>query len=104
MGIHAEYVTEISKVLCEEFPAIRNLLSRIYFRNFCDRLAMVFLPRFLDAVTRCKRVNEMAAQQLLLDLHDRYFKFVNRAVEKADMMLKLLGTPVSYLAASFHDM
>ena len=39
MGIHAEYVTEISKVLCEEFPA------------------------------RCKRVNEMAAQQLLLDLH-----------------------------------
>ena len=66
---HAEYVTEISKVLCEEFPAIRNLLSRIYFRNFCDRLAMVFLPRFLDAVTRCKRVNEMAAQQLLLDLH-----------------------------------
>ena len=23
-------------------------------------------------------------------------KFINRAVEKADMMLKLLGTPVSY--------
>lgn len=37
-------------------------------------------------------------------MNDRYFKFVNRAVEKADMMLKLLGTPVSYLAASFHDM
>ena len=36
-------------------------------------------------------------------MNDRYFKFVNRAVEKADMMLKLLGTP-SYLAASFHDM
>ena len=128
IGDQSKYVTEISKVLCEEFPAIRNLLSRIYFRNFCDRLAMVFLPRFLDAVTRCKRVNEMAAQQLLLDLHSlknlflklptvgqnetdefkyvippTYFKFVNRAVEKADMMLKLLGTPVSYLAASFHD-
>ena len=37
-------------------------------------------------------------------MNDRYFKFVNRAVEKADMMLKLLGTPVSYLAASFHDL
>lgn len=37
-------------------------------------------------------------------MKSRYFKFVNRAVEKADMMLKLLGTPVSYLAASFHDM
>ena len=37
-------------------------------------------------------------------MNGRYFKFVNRAVEKADMMLKLLGTPVSYLAASFHDM
>ena len=62
-------MSEISAVLCEEFPCIRNLLSRIYYRNFCDRMAMLFLPRFLDAVARCKRVNEMAAQQLLLDLH-----------------------------------
>ena len=34
----------------------------------------------------------------------RYNKFINRAVEKADMMLKLLGTPVSYLASSIHNM
>ncbi|KAK8798110.1 hypothetical protein WA171_005635 [Blastocystis sp. BT1] len=128
IGDQSKYVSDISTVLCEEFPSIRNLLSRIYYRNFCDRLAMMFLPRFLDTVTRCKRVNEMAAQQLLLDLHSlknlflklptinqnetdefkyvippTYFKFVTRAVEKADMMLKLLGTPVTYLAASFHD-
>ena len=31
-------------------------------------------------------------------------KFINRAVEKADMMLKLLGTPVSYLASSMRNM
>ena len=37
-------------------------------------------------------------------MNDRYFKFVNRAVEKADMMLKLLGTPVAYLASSMHNM
>lgn len=35
---------------------------------------------------------------------NRYNKFINRAVEKADMMLKLLGTPVSYLASSIHNM
>ena len=63
------YVTNISSILCEEIPAIRNLLSRVYFRNFCDRLVMQFLPRFLDCVSRCKRVNEMSAQQMLLDLH-----------------------------------
>ena len=34
----------------------------------------------------------------------RYMKFINRAVEKADMMLKLLGTPVSYLASSMRNM
>lgn len=30
---------------------------------------MTLLPRFLDCVARCKRVNEMSAQQMLLDLH-----------------------------------
>ena len=34
----------------------------------------------------------------------RYIKFVNKAVDKADMMLKLLGTPVAYLASSMHNM
>ena len=41
---------------------------------------------------------------MMMTLIYSYFKFVTRAVEKADMMLKLLGTPVSYLAASFHNM
>ena len=100
---------------------------------------MTLLPRFLDCVSKCKRVNEMSAQQMLLDLHSlktlflqlptvgqnetdelkyvipptlawawvvrrRYMKFVNKAVDKADMMLKLLGTPVTYLASSIHNM
>ena len=132
-------MSSISNILCGEYPAIRNLLSRVYFRNFCDRMAMTLLPRFLDCVARCKRVNEMSAQQMLLDLHSlktlflqlptvqqnetdemkyvipptlgrgggvtrRYTKFVNKAVDKADMMLKLLGTPVAYLASSMHNM
>ena len=132
-------MSSISSILCGEYPAIRNLLSRVYFRNFCDRMAMTFLPRFLDCVARCKRVNEMSAQQMLLDLHSlktlflqlptvqqnetdelryvipptlecvcgvsgRYTKFVNKAVDKADMMPKLLGTPVAYLASSMHNM
>lgn len=132
-------MSSISSILCGEYPAIRNLLSRVYFRNFCDRMAMTLLPRFLDCVARCKRVNEMSAQQMLLDLHSlktmflqlptvqqnetdemkyvipptlgrgggvthRYTKFVNKAVDKADMMLKLLGTPVAYLASSMHNM
>ena len=132
-------MSSISSILCGEYPAIRNLLSRVYFRNFCDHMAMTLLPRFLDCVARCKRVNEMSAQQMLLDLHSlktlflqlptvqqnetdemkyvipptlgrgggvtrRYTKFVNKAVDKADMMLKLLGTPVAYLASSMHNM
>ena len=132
-------MSSISSILCGEYPAIRNLLSRVYFRNFCDRMAMTLLPRFLDCVARCKRVNEMSAQQMLLGLHSlktlflqlptvqqnetdemkyvipptlgrgggvtrRYTKFVNKAVDKADMMLKLLGTPVAYLASSMHNM
>ena len=132
-------MSSISSILCGEYPAIRNLLSRVYFRNFCDRMAMTLPPRFLDCVARCKRVNEMSAQQMLLDLHSlktlflqlptvqqnetdemkyvipptlgrgggvtrRYTKFVNKAVDKADMMLKLLGTPVAYLASSMHNM
>lgn len=63
------YVSTISTILCSEYPNIRNLLSRVYYRNFCDRMAMQFLPRFMDCVARCRHVNEMSAQQMLLDLH-----------------------------------
>ena len=128
IGDQSAYVSTISTILCSEYPNIRNLLSRVYYRNFCDRMAMQFLPRFMDCVARCRHVNEMSAQQMLLDLHSlktlflklpivgqnetdefkyiippTYNKFVNRAVEKADSMLKLLGTPVSYLASTIHN-
>lgn len=42
-------------------------LSDNHYQFFCEKLAASFIGRFNDAILRCRRVGEMAAQQMLLD-------------------------------------
>ena len=65
----SEYVTDVKNALENAIPITRNTLASVYFRGFCDRFASVFLPRFSENIFKCKHVNEMAAQQLLLDIN-----------------------------------
>ena len=67
VGDASEYVATVKSVLENTIPVTRNTLASVYFRGFCDRFASVFLPRFSENIFKCKNVNEMAAQQLLLD-------------------------------------
>ena len=67
VGDASEYVATVKSVLENAIPVTRGTLASVYFRGFCDRFASVFLPRFSENIFKCKNVNEMAAQQLLLD-------------------------------------
>jgi len=67
VGDASDYVSIIQTTLENDIPITRDTLASVYFRGFCDRFASVFLPRFLENIFKCKNVNEMAAQQLLLD-------------------------------------
>ena len=84
----------------------------------------------MQTIFKCKRINEMGAQQLLLDTHaiktlflglprlgddgkkkrkskaatrrmNTFAKFVNKEMQKAEVLLKLVGTPTEKLMSSF---
>jgi hypothetical protein len=70
VGEESEYVRSINDAVQQYIPAVRELLSALYFRNFCDKFAAMFLPAFYETVLHVKRINEMGTHQLLLDLHN----------------------------------
>ena len=63
------YVGDVVKAIKRVAPAVRALLSPLYFRNFCDKFASAFFAKYYDLIRTQKRINEMGTHQLLLDLH-----------------------------------
>jgi hypothetical protein len=70
VGEESQYVRVINDAIRAYIPAVRALLSSVYFRNFCDKLAQSMLPAYLNNIYRLKRINEMGTQQLLLDVYN----------------------------------
>lgn len=133
VGDESAYVTQIGEKLRVFVPVIRQMLSALYFTNFCDKFAAAFVPRILQTVMKCRKVNQVATQQLLLDVYAlktlflqlpvlhtsesasssaassplipaRYSKFVGNEMAKVESVLKLLGTPNEMLVESFKIM
>lgn len=133
VGDESAYVTQMGEKLRVFVPVIRQMLSALYFTNFCDKFAAAFVPRILQTVMKCRKVNQVATQQLLLDVYAlktlflqlpvlhtsdslsssaassllipaRYTKFVTNEMAKVESVLKLLGTPNEMLVESFKIM
>ena len=93
-----------------------------YFRSFADKLIASFLPRFTTNIFKCKNVNDLGAQQLLLDTHaiktiftkmphigltpekaqdlqmsPSYNKNIGVEITKSENILKMVGTPADRL-------
>lgn len=60
------YVNQIETVLLEDIPCIRNILTPLYFRNFCDKLSFTFLKQFVECIFKCKKIDDFGAQQVLI--------------------------------------
>jgi hypothetical protein len=69
VGDESEYVTQIGEKLRSFIPVLRQMLSGLYFTNFYDKFAASFVPKILHAVMKCRKVNQVATQQLLLDVY-----------------------------------
>ena len=69
VGDESQYVVELIRTLKHELPIISRNLSARYLNFFCTQLASNFIPRYVDAIYRAKRIGEMGAQQLSLDAH-----------------------------------
>uniref|UniRef100_M4BAU0 Uncharacterized protein n=1 Tax=Hyaloperonospora arabidopsidis (strain Emoy2) TaxID=559515 RepID=M4BAU0_HYAAE len=132
VGDESSYVTQIGEKLRAFVPVLRQMLSGLYFTNFCDKFAACFMPKILQSVMKCRKVNQVATQQLLLDVYalktiflqlpvlsndvisplskskatvpSRYTKFVINEIAKVESVLKLIGTPREMLVESFKIM
>ncbi|KAK8812475.1 hypothetical protein WA158_007709 [Blastocystis sp. Blastoise] len=124
VGDTSPYVKQIESVLIEEIPSIKNIISPIYFRNLCDKLSFNFLNKFVDCIYKCKKINDIGAQQLYMDMHalknlflnlpvvgspDSYTptsaskRLISKSLNKADQVLKLISTPTEYIPMSFKE-
>ncbi|DAZ94557.1 TPA: hypothetical protein N0F65_002209 [Lagenidium giganteum] len=128
VGDECAYVTHIGEKLRTFVPVLRQMLSSLYFTNFYDKFAASFVPKILVSIMKCRKVNEVATQQLLLDVYalktiflqlpvigseptssspvipSRYTKFVTHEIAKVESVLKLIGTPNEMLVESFKIM
>ncbi|CAH0474268.1 unnamed protein product [Peronospora belbahrii] len=132
VGDESMYLMQMGEKLRAFVPVLRQMLSKLYFTNFCDKFATSFVPKILQAVMKCRKANQVATQQLLLDVYalktlflqlpvldksvfpskststatvpSRYTKFVTNEIAKVENVLKLIGTPNEMLVESFKIM
>jgi len=110
------------------FPMILRRVSAVYYRQFIHRFGKAFVPRYMVGVYRAQRVNEVGAQQMLMDAQtvrqlllscpsvktqeeeedievppppSLYTRYVLQELPRIELLLKLLGVPKDRLAASF---
>lgn len=73
VGDQSPYINEVNTTLMTYLPEIATLLSPAYHAAFCMQLATSFIPKYIEAIHRCKFPHppkvSMGAQQLALDCH-----------------------------------
>nr|CCA24290.1 vacuolar protein sortingassociated protein 53 putat [Albugo laibachii Nc14] len=130
VGDENSYVVQIGQQVRLLVPIIRQMLAQVYFVNFYDKFTASFIPKILQAIMKCRKVNQVATQQLLLDVcalkslflqlpvlvtdsssfsgstdvPARFTKFVTQEFGKIEAVLKLIGTPNEMLIESFKIM
>ncbi|XP_046604385.1 vacuolar protein sorting-associated protein 53 homolog isoform X1 [Neodiprion virginianus] len=116
VGDQSAYVSTIISHLRQNIPSIRERLSscRKYFTQLCVKFASSFIPKVVQQLYKCKPLNTVGAEQLLLDVHmlktalldlpstgcqiqrkapATYTKVVVKGMTKAEMILKVVMSP-----------
>lgn len=104
------YVTQVDAIVNGSAPLYRNYLLAAHFSYFCDSFINSFVPRIIANIYRCKKISEVGAQHLLLDVTSlksvllnlpicggatggtvppRFVRLVNKEVGKAEALLKV---------------
>jgi len=128
VGEESPFVRTINAAVLQYIPSCREVLSSLYFRNFCDKFAAAFCPAFLALLQKQRRISEEGTQQLLLDVYNlkkmmlelprigrdpdgpdvavpiSYRKYVEKHMIKIERLLKLVATPPGMLIEHFRMM
>ncbi|XP_043510137.1 vacuolar protein sorting-associated protein 53 homolog isoform X1 [Frieseomelitta varia] len=117
VGDQSNYVNTIVAHLRQTIPTIRDKLSscRKYFTQLCVKFASSFIVKLVQQLYKCKPLNTVGAEQLLLDVHmlktalldlpstgyqvqrkapATYTKVVVKGMASAEMILKIVMSPI----------
>ncbi|KAL6259695.1 hypothetical protein P5V15_009610 [Pogonomyrmex californicus] len=117
VGDQSNYVNTIIAHLRQTIPTIRDRLSscRKYFTQLCVKFASSFIAKLVQQLFKCKPLNAVGAEQLLLDVHMlktalldfpstgyqvqrkapvTYTKVVVKGMANAEMILKIVMSPI----------
>ncbi|CAK9805194.1 Vacuolar protein sorting-associated protein 53 homolog [Anthophora plagiata] len=117
VGDQSNYVNTIVVHLRQTIPTIRDRLSscRKYFTQLCVKFASSFIIKLVQQLYKCKPLNTVGAEQLLLDVHmlktalldlpstgyqvqrkapATYTKVVVKGMSSAEMILKIVMSPI----------
>jgi hypothetical protein len=66
LGDVSGYVTSLESELEGLVPTYRGILSATYFRNFCSKLAVELLDKYLGYIKRQKKINAIGIHLMLV--------------------------------------
>jgi len=116
------YMHEVVAQTRELMPQLGESLHPLYVRFFCTKFVDSFVPRLIGNMYRCRRIGEVGAQQMQLDVgtlkqtllemptlaqatpNAVYTKMVGAEVHKAEQLLKLVQTPEELLETTVEEM
>ncbi|KAI7834739.1 Vps53-like protein, partial [Kickxella alabastrina] len=68
VGDQSAYVSLVSSAVKTATESIRGTMSGArYLRSYCDKFAVRFAERYMEAINTCGGISEVGAEQLLLD-------------------------------------
>ena len=118
----SQYMQDIVTQTRQMMPQLGEHLSGKYVTFFCTKFVSNFVPRLIGNIYRCKRIGEVGAQQMqvdvgtlkqtLLDLPmlgqasatTSYNRLVAHELGKAEQVLKLIQTPEELLETTVEEM
>mmetsp|Transcript_12684 Transcript_12684/g.18998 ORF Transcript_12684/g.18998 Transcript_12684/m.18998 type:complete len:805 (+) Transcript_12684:40-2454(+) len=124
VGDQSTYVNQINSMLVTFVPPVAKSLSDAYHLFFCNQLAKGAIPLYEEHIFKCKRVNEVGAQQLALDSHAMksiflgipklrgdekiserrlrsFTRIVDRQMGRVTAIVKTMASPEDCLIATF---
>lgn len=127
VGDTSSYVGEVKMILQTHLSLIVNKISQDYHNYLCRKLIETLVPKFLNAICRCKRINEAGAQQLLLDAQELeslmekiprigldpkntrripgiFSKLVKKEMGKAVVILKTIACPADTTGETYRSL
>ena len=107
LGDPSPYTGQLLDELSDIIPSYRQILSTIYFRNFCTKLALEVLDKFVGYILKQKKITMVGAEQLLVDcdvilpmMHNLSHIGLSSGEEKPSILqahLSVVSTKMNYI-------